>query len=756
MSHKTIAIIGNPNCGKSTLFNCLTGSKQTIGNWSGVTVDKKMGQLDFQGEHFTIVDLPGIYSLSVSTQSAIDEKIACEFMLSSEVDAVINIIDASNLKRNLYLTLQLKEMQIPCILALNMMDIAKQRDIQIDCDKLSKFFQCPVVPLVLSKNQGLNELKSAISHLSASAGSEKIIDYASDIESKIQELELLLSPEILDDKKRFYAIRLLEKDAYFSGKIKNPAVLENADSIRQEIEVSTGVEADIVLADARYQKAQEIVTLSVTHQHAPQKNLTQRLDSVLMHPWFGIPIFLTIMYLMFELSMNIGTLLQPLFNLTSTAIFVDGANYWGMQWHLPMWLTAIFANGVGLGINTVMNFIPQIGLMFLFLSLLEDSGYMARAAFVMDRFMQFAGLPGKSFVPLIVGFGCNVPSIMAARTLDTRRDRILTSMMAPFMSCGARLAIFVIFASAFFPHHGGIIIFLLYLTGIMAAILTGLMLKKTLLIGECSPFIMELPPYHLPLMKNISLLTWSRLKRFIFRAGKMIIPICILVGSLNAITPQGKVYPYGSQDSILSQLGRAITPILSPMGITQNNWPATVGLMTGTLAKEVVVGTLNTLYSQQKNAEKMASFNLGAELKSAVTTTYEGFARVFTWPMMNPFTANEADHEMSSSAMGHMVYAFATPAAAFAYLLFVLLYVPCISTMSVLAREIGKVWAWGSILWSFNVAYVLAVIFYQAATWFAHPFYSSAWILGLLLWQAGIFLMLRIYFSPKGVSDVAY
>ncbi len=789
---KTIAIIGNPNCGKSTLFNALTGSKQKIGNWSGVTVDKKVGQLHFQGEDFRIVDLPGIYSLSVGSHSAIDEKIACEFMLSPEVDGVINIIDASNLKRNLYLTLQLMEMQVPCILALNMMDIAKQRDIHIDFQNLSEFFQCPVVPLVLSKNQGLSELKKALLNTPLPQGerennsfppnaraekshnflpplplrervgvrgikpSSKNLNYSEDLEKKLQQLELLLSKEIPAEKKRLYAIRLLEQDAYFSEKIQNKALFEKVTEIRQEIEASSGVDTDIVLADARYQKAQEIVSSAVHHKKAQQKTLTDRLDSLLMHRWLGIPIFLTIMYLMFELSMNIGTLLQPLFNIPSTAIFVDGANYWGTQWHLPLWLTAIFSNGIGLGINTVVNFIPQIGLMFLFLSLLEDSGYMARAAFVMDRFMQFAGLPGKSFVPLIVGFGCNVPSIMAARTLDTRRDRILTSMMAPFMSCGARLAIFVVFATAFFPHHGGSIIFLLYLTGIVTAILTGLMLKKTLLFGEASPFVMELPPYHMPLLKNISLLTWGRLKGFVFRAGKMIIPICVLVGSLNAITPEGKVYPYGSQDSILSQIGRTLTPLFTPMGITQNNWPATVGLITGTLAKEVVVGTLNTLYSQEKTSEKMASFSLSGELKSAVTTTWLGFSRAFSWEMINPFTANEADHEMSSSAMGHMVYAFAGSAAAFSYLLFVLLYVPCVSTMSVLAREIGKAWAWGSILWSFNVAYVLAVIFYQCATWYDHPLYSSAWIIGLILWQALIFITLRFYFSPKGAADVAY
>lgn len=751
MKKRCVAIIGNPNCGKTTLFNALTGSNQKIGNWSGVTVDKKIGHLSYEGEDFSIVDLPGIYSLSTSDNSATDEKIACDFMLSSEVDLVVNIVDAANLKRNLYLSLQLKEMEVPCILVINMMDIAAQRGLTIHLETLSKMLNCPIIPMILSKNQGLSDLKYAIKN---SLLNPSTLQYSPALEDKIKKLQTSLPPEI--EKKRFYAIHLLEKDVYFMQKFHDKTLLLEAENCRKELENEYAVDADIVLADARYKKIQEIISGSLEQKNPNKKNLTEKADRFLMHPWLGIPIFLFIMYLMFEFSMNIGTLLQPLFNITSTAIFVDGANYYGSLWHLPLWLIAIISNGIGLGVNTVVNFIPQIGLMFLFLSLLEDSGYMARAAFVMDRFMQYAGLPGKSFVPLIVGFGCNVPSIMAARTLDTRRDRVLTSMMAPFMSCGARLAIFVVIASAFFPHSGGEIIFILYVIGILAAILTGLILKKTLLLGGSSPFIMELPPYHAPLLSNIFRLTWHRLKRFIFRAGKMIIPICIVVGSLNAITPEAKVYPYGSEDSILSITGRALTPLLAPMGIHENNWPATVGLITGTLAKEVVVGTLNTLYSQQKKPPVMSSFNLLGELKSALSTTVDGFSRVFSTSMMNPFTANEAEHEMTSSSMGHMVTAFASPVAAFAYLLFVLLYIPCISTMSVLAREIGTTWAISSIVWSFNIAYVTAVLFYQAATFLHHPLSSAIWILSLILWQSIIFLVLRFYFAPIEVQDVAY
>ncbi|MEM9244107.1 MAG: ferrous iron transport protein B, partial [Pseudomonadota bacterium] len=464
--------------------------------------------------------------------------------------------------------------------------------------------------------------------------------------------------------------------------------------------------------------------------------------------WLGIPIFLFLIYLMFELSMNIGTLLQPLFDISSTTLFINGFSYLGHIWGVPPWITAIFAEGIGLGVNTVVNFIPQIGLMFLFLSLLEDSGYMARAAFVMDRFMQFAGLPGKSFVPLIVGFGCNVPGIMATRTLDSRRDRILTCMMSPFMSCGARMAIFVVFVGAFFPRHGGFILFLLYIIGIAVAILTGVLLKKSILRSESSPFVLELPIYHVPTMRSTLYLTWNRLKRFIFRAGKVIIPVCVLIGSLNSIEIHHQTVKHAnqtSQHSLLSYVGRGITPVLAPMGVKQDNWPATVGLITGTLAKEVVIGTLNTLYTQNNNSLENAykDFHLWQGLKSSVTQTVSGFSQVFSGTMLNPFTANEADHDMSKTAIGNMVAAFSTPVAAFAYLLFVLLYIPCVSTIGVLTREVGKAWAWGSTIWSFYIAYSLAVIFYQVCTFALHPLRSILWIAGLLLIQAIVFIVLR-------------
>lgn len=760
MTPSTIALIGNPNCGKTTLFNKLTGAKQKTGNWAGVTVDKKTGHYQFQNQSYHVVDLPGIYSSSVVSSASVDEKIAYHFLAKEgSVDLVINIVDAANLKRNLYLTLQLLEMQISCMLVINMKDVADKRGITIDTKQLAKLLKCDVVLLNDKKSDSINRLKSRIANFKPRNTGWKI-HYPDIIEAPLAKLETRLAAqhnEIPKSRLRFYAIRLLEHDDAVREKFHHSELLAEAEQHIHTIERANNEDLDLLLADTRYQLAGDIIKQVISHQKSRRKTTTQWIDSIVTHRWIGIPIFLLLMYLMFELAMNVGSLLQPLFDISTNALFVNGIEHLGHLYHLPQWLITVVAYGIGLGINTVATFIPQIGIMFLFLSLLEDSGYMARAAFVMDRFMQYAGLPGKAFLPLILGFGCNVPSIMATRTLDTKRDRILTSMMAPFISCGARLAIFSVFASTFFPEQGGLVLFLLYVIGIIVALLTGLMLKKTLLTGKAQPFLIELPIYHVPSIRSISLLTWKRLKRFIFRAGKVIIPVCIIVGSLNHIhLPAQKNTSVNSpQYSILAYSGKAITPILHPMGIQAENWPATVGLLTGVLAKEVVIGTLNTLYTTNEQSKQRApSFHLWSQLKLAVTETVNGFSSLFSLSHLNPFTANEAEHNISQNALNHMANAFASPYAAFAYLLFVLLYIPCISTMGVLAKEVGRSWAWGATAWSMNVAYCVSVIFYQTVSFYKHPISASAWIAGLLLLQTLIFYSLKRYANATGGKNV--
>lgn len=717
-----ITIAGNPNCGKTTLFNKLTGSKQKIGNWPGVTVEKKIGSFHYANTDFSVTDLPGIYSLTVAqADHSIDERIAMDFLLSLQTDILINIVDAANLKRNLYLTLQLAALGIPCILVLNMMDIAYKRRLRINTEKLSQHLGLPVIAISLTQKQSLSTLKKTIATLKTTARTPVVSTQLPYFQSLVDLCQT--HPEPL-----WCALSILEKDVLAQQWLEKQPQKNDIEQLITLLEQKENEESDVLLAQERYATIQTIYDACVAAPSTTAKTVTEHIDTVVMHRYLGIPIFLGIMYLMFELSMNLGGLLQPLFDLSSSALLIDGPTHWGAQWGVPASITSIFAQGFGVGVNTVLGFIPQIGFMFLFMAFLEDSGYMARAAFVMDRLMQAVGLPGKSFIPLIVGFGCNVPSIMATRTLDSTRDRIVTALMAPFMSCGARLAIFVVFASAFFPQHGGLVIFSLYVIGIVVAMLTGLILQKTVFKRSPSPYIQELPIYHTPHLHTLWLLTWQRLRGFVLRAGRMIVPVCIVIGGLNSIHLNDNTTP-------LSWVGKAITPILAPMGIQHDNWPASVSLITGTMAKEVVVGSLNTLYSQENPVQDKTEFNLGTALKAALTTTLSGIDDLFSAQKLNPFTANEADHAMDSSAMTRMQQAFNSSAAAFSYLLFVLLYIPCISTMGVLNREIGKTYAWLSTAWSFDIAYVVAVIFYQSTQLFTTPLSALAWIGGIVLSQ---------------------
>ncbi len=747
-----ICLAGNPNSGKTTIFNALTGSRQRVGNWAGVTVDKKQGTFTHQGQSYEVTDLPGTYSLSVvSEESSLDERIACEHLLSGDADLVINIIDASNLERNLYLSAQLLEMKVPMILAVNMTDIAAKRGLSIDLDALRHMTGCPSVALIGRKKRSVQTLKKYIVQQSQNIQPRSPY-YDVSLEQPITNLLPLITQAQQQAQQpmkgvsenadpRWLAIRLLENDMFAKNLCQSNALCQHVARQQAQIEANTGEDCELLLADQRYQWANKVVAQCTQRQKLVRDTLTEWFDHIAMNRWLGIPVFLLVMYAMFEFSINLGSALQPIFDDGSRTIFIDGMMYLGSVAHLPLWLTAILAQGVGLGINTVITFVPQIGCMFLFLAFLEDSGYMARAAFVMDKLMQWVGLPGKSFVPLIVGFGCNVPSIMATRTLESRRDRLLTIMMSPFMSCGARLAIFAVFAAAFFPKGGAGIVFLLYMTGIVVAIITGLVVKKLLLPGKPAPFIMEMPPYHLPSGRTIVLSAWQRLKRFLFRAGKVIVPICVLVGTLNTVQLNGSINPNGSDTSLLSYVGRAVTPALAPMGVQPDNWPATVGLATGFLAKEVVVGTLNTLYTQNddQNSFDPKQYNLMAGLKAAVQNTYDSLTGMGQG-LSNPLAANEAEHNMTRTAMGTMVNAFGSTLSAFAYMLFILLYIPCVSTIAVTTREASRGWAILSLIWSMVVAYALAVIVYQVGSILSHPFNSTLWIasmlvlLGITLW----------------------
>jgi len=730
----TIGLIGNPNSGKTTLFNQLTGARQRVGNWAGVTVERKQGQFATQRYAVQLVDLPGTYSLTtLSADSSLDEQIACHYMLSGEADLVINVVDASNLARNLWLTQQLQALGVPCIIALNMLDIAASQQIDIDIPSLEKQLGCPVIPLVSSRAQGIEQLKQAIDDHSRRAG-QFAVSYPAGILAQVATLSDAMHGERSPVQRRWLALQLLEGDIYSRSQASDAAALLQT--------FPDLAEAPLKIAAARYQAIDAVCDAVTVPHRATAHRLSTRLDSLVLNRWLGLPIFFGVMYLMFFFAINLGGALQPLFEIGSAAIFIHGTQWLGAMAHFPLPLTLFLAQGIGGGINTVMPLVPQIGLMYLFLSLMEDSGYMARAAFVMDRLMQALGLPGKSFVPLIVGFGCNVPSVMGARTLDAPRERLMTVLMAPFMSCGARLAIFAVFAAAFFGKSGSLVVFSLYLLGIVAAIVTGLLLKKTLLRGEASPFVMELPTWHVPHLKSLLLQTWQRLQSFVLRAGKVIVVVSVLIGALNSFSFSGQ--PVDSiNDSALATVSRTLTPLLSPMGVQPDNWQATVGLVTGAMAKEVVVGTLNTLYTAEALHEQpfdAASFSLTSELKDALTETWDGVKETFSLRvLLNPVEASKGDGEMATGAMGVMHSKFGSAAAAYSYLIFVLLYVPCVSVMGAIARESSRRWMFFSIGWGLNLAYSLATAFYQLATFSDHPQSSSLILLAvagfnLLLW----------------------
>jgi ferrous iron transport protein B len=789
----TIGLVGNPNCGKTTVFNALTGARQRVGNWPGVTVERKSGFFKEGATSIEVVDLPGTYSLTIISESgSIDEKIACDYILNRKADVIVNILDASQLERSLYLTLQLLEMQVPVILAVNMRDVARKRGIHLSLMELEKRLGCRVVSLEANRGKGIKDLRKVIVDVAAiqkcrdeskisltNINKNASIDFLSlnEMENSFSANKILSSNKIFSSSRfltetihqlstdlaqeshfppRWLAIRLLEDDV-FVRQFVSEKLLKKIPLHQKELREKTGEDPDILLADARYCFIEELLKQCVQQNKKTKTTMTAYLDRVILNRWLGIPLFLAVMYFMFLFAINIGGAFQDFFDISSSTIFVGGVEAILTQWHAPTWLIAILANGVGKGINTTLTFIPVIGAMFLFLAFLEDSGYMARATFVIDRLMRAMGLPGKSFIPMIVGFGCNVPGVMAARTLENKRDRILTIMMSPFMSCGARLAIYAVFVAAFFPHGGQNVIFMLYLIGIAAAMLTGLLLRKTFLQGDPAPLLMELPVYHVPNIKTLCLHAWQRLKGFVFRAGKLIIPICLLLGLLNSLTLTGSINSgEGDVNSLLSWLGQLVTPLFAPMGIEQDNWPATVGLLTGVLAKEVVVGTLNALYSQLSHVVDLQAngFSFFGGLHDALLSIPANL-RELGGALGNPLLAEAPINTLSQDVYGVMYQRFGGQINAMAYLLFVLLYFPCISTTAAMLRELHKGWAIFSIFWTTGLAYCVAVSFYQLATFMQHPAASLFWIIGMGLTILFAIVMVR-YFATRSKGRAQY
>ena len=754
-----VGVVGNPNCGKTTLFNELTGTRQQVGNWPGVTVEKKTGHFNFADVEIELVDLPGTYSLEQGEDEvSIDEQIARDYVASREADLIVNIVDASNLERNLYLTAQLLEMRVPVLIALNMLDAADKKGIAIDLPGLQQALNSPVCGLVASTGEGVKPLCEAILRLADNPKTADItIDYGEQLEQAVTDLQaattVAASAHQVDN--RWLALRMLEGDS-LAGSIGGTELQPTIEAARTAVEQALGDDIDIVVADARYNFINRITRELVRRQQEVTRSVSDRIDQVVLNRLLGIPIFLLMMYLMFTFTINFGGAFIDFFDQLAGTLFVDGAAAVMTAAGVPQWLTVLLANGIGGGIQVVATFIPIIGSLFLFLSVLEDSGYMARAAFVMDRAMRAVGLPGKAFVPLLVGFGCNVPAIMATRTMEHERDRLLTITMAPFMSCGARLPIYALFAAAFFPVGGQNVVFALYLIGIGAAVATGLVMKSTLLKGQAAPFILELPIYHVPTVKGVLIHTWDRLKGFVIRAGQLIVPMVLVLNVLNSVGRDGSFGNEDSEQSVLSAIGETIAPAFSPLGLDKHNWPAAVGIFTGVLAKEAVVGTLDALYSElakdETAVDETEAFDWWVGVTGALRTIPDNLAElgsVITDPLginigdISSAAAAAEQQEVEAGTFGAMASRFDGKAGAFAYLLFVLLYFPCVAATAAIFREAGPRWALFVVGWTTGFAYGAATIFYQLAIFSRQPLIAASWIGTMLLLGFGVFLVLR-------------
>ncbi|ELL7087207.1 Fe(2+) transporter permease subunit FeoB [Vibrio fluvialis] len=738
-----VLTVGNPNSGKTTLFNGLTGAKQQVGNWAGVTVEKKTGRYQHSGDEFRLTDLPGIYALDSGNDSnSIDESIASRAVLTHPADLIINVVDVTCLERSLYMTLQLRELGRPMVVVLNKMDALKRERQTIDVKKLEKAIGCPVFTLSANNKGQVRQFKEKLHKVVVQGIALEQLDlnYGDDFEASIARLAPLFSDQ--EVSARALAIRSLENDLLVINSLEQTYREQIANEQRL-----CAMDIDLHVADCKYTYLHQLCQKVRRSEGKLSHSFTEKADRFVLNKWIGVPFFFVVMYLMFMFSINIGSAFIDFFDIGVGALLVDGGHYL-LDEHLPVWLVTILADGIGGGIQTVATFIPVIACLYLFLAVLESSGYMSRAAFVLDKVMQKIGLPGKAFVPLVLGFGCNVPAIMATRTLDQERERKLAASMAPFMSCGARLPVYALFAAAFFPESGQNVVFALYLLGIVAAVFTGWVLKKTLFPGSSDNLVMEMPDYEVPTLQNVLIKTWQKLKRFVLGAGKTIVIVVAILSFLNSVGTDGSFGNEDSDNSVLSKAAQVVTPVFEPIGINHDNWQATVGIITGIFAKEAVVGTLNNLYTSAQGDD--AEYDLMGSLKDAVMSIPENLMGLnFSDPLgievgdLSDSASVAQDQEVDASIFGNLNNHFVTGYAAFSYLIFILLYTPCVAAMGAYVREFGTRYARFIAVWTMGLAYASAALFNQAAHFSESPVSSASWIGGILLVCALVYSLLK-------------
>ncbi len=661
--------MGNPNSGKTTLFIKLTGSNQHVGNWPGVTVDRKTGQIHHAGKVVDVVDLPGIYSLSPFTQ---EEIIAREFVLSDELDGILNIVDATNIERNLYLTMQLIALGLPMVIALNFIDDCRAQGVQIDCQTMSDLLGVRVIPISARHGENMDALLDAVTGTLTPPAHQP--DYLHGVGAAIRRVSGLLDGQPLRRASLpFYAEKLLEGDSHVQKTLSLP------DPVRHEISHvalslcshQNSTDNQMIMADALYDFIEGVVKQCYVRPENPPLTTTERIDRVVMNKWLALPIFALIMCVMFLATFGpIGsTLMDGLDGLiqgrlspaVESGLLAIGASDW---------VIGLVCDGIIGGVGGVVSFLPQIVILFLFLSVLEDTGYLARIAFIMDTLLRKIGLSGKSFVPMLMGFGCTTPAVMAARTMENEDDRRMTIMLTPFMSCGAKLPVYALFSAAFFPAHAGLVTISLYVLGIVMAIVAGFILKKTVFRSVSSGFVLELPTYRLPTFKGTVRNMWTRAKDFLTKAGTIIFLMSVLIWLLQNFTPTLGVAE-NSADSILGAFGQLIAPIFAPLGF--GFWQAAVSLLAGLVAKEAVVSTLSVLYGAGGDSAMLATILAGA---------------------FSPLTA-------------------------YCFLVFILLYMPCMSAFATIKREMGGWrWAFGSAAFQIALAWLTAFLIHTVGSLF--------------------------------------